>query len=170
MNRHQLMVVLALAAPMARAQTTSLSAGASLPVGNYAAAASTGFGLALFSRTDATIGPFDARVDLTFDRLGGKGIPVTRFTYTSAGLSLVRDVGAGVYFLGGFSLYQGSDQGGVTVAGRTGNLNHTNGGVKGGLGVDFTALGRAWFVEADIVRLLSAPAVTWVPLRLGIRL
>jgi hypothetical protein len=168
-NRLQLMVALVLAAPVAHAQTNSLAAGMSLPVGNYASAANTGFGLALLSRTDATIGPFDIRVDLTYDRLGGKGT-ITRFTYTSAGLSLVRDVGAGVYFLGGFSLYQASDQGGVKVAGRTGNANHTNGGAKGGLGVDFTAFGRAWFIEGNIVRLLSAPGVAWVPLRLGIRI
>ncbi len=169
MNRLQLMVALVLAAPVARAQTNSLAAGASLPVGNYASAANTGFGLALFSRTDATIGPFDVRVDLAYDRLGGKGT-ITRFTYTSGGLSLVRDVGAGVYFLGGFSLYQASDQGGVRVAGRTANANHSNGGVKGGLGVDFTAFGRAAFMEANLIRLFSSPAVTWVPLRLGIRI
>jgi hypothetical protein len=163
------MAALVLAAPAAHAQSNSLAAGASLPVGNYAGAASTGFGLALLARTDATIGPFDARVDLTYDRLGGKGT-ITRFTYTSAGLSLVRDVGAGVYFLGGFSLYQASDQGGVTAGGKTGNANHSNGGMKAGLGVDFTAFGRAGFIEANYIRLLSSPGVTWVPLRLGIRI
>lgn len=169
MNRLQLMVALVLAAPIAGAQTNSIAAGASLPVGKYASTASTGFGLALLARTDATIGPFDIRVDLTYDRLGGKAT-ITRFTYTSGGLSLVRDVGAGVYFLGGFSLYQASDQGGVTAGGKTGNANHSNGGVKAGLGVNFTALGRAAFIEGNYIRLLSSPGVTWVPLRLGIRI
>jgi hypothetical protein len=168
-NRHHLMVALMFAAPVARAQTNSIAAGASLPVGDYAAAANTGFGLALLSRTDATMGSFDLRMDLTYDRLGGKGT-ITRFTYTGAGLSLVRSLGAGFYFLGGFSLYQASDQGGVTAAGKTGNANHSNGGLKAGLGADFTAFGRAMFLEGNYVRLLSSPGVTWVPLRLGIRL
>jgi hypothetical protein len=163
------MVVLAVAAPAAHAQTNSVAAGASLPAGNFASAANTGFGIALLSRSDQSIGPFEVRVDLTYDRFGGKGA-ITRFTYAGAGLSLVRDVGAGVYFLGGLSIYQASDQGGVVAAGRTGNANHTNGGVHGGLGVDFTVAGRGAFVEGNVIRLFSSPGVTWVPLRLGIRI
>lgn len=169
MNPVRVMVAIAMALPAANAQTNSLAAGVSVPAGEFAASASTGFGLALLSRSDATIGPFDIRVDLTFDRLNGTG-SIIRYSYTSGGLAFVRDLGLGTYVLVGFGGYQASDQGGTINGVRVGTNNHTNGGAKAGAGVEFSVLGRPMFIEANLIRLLSAPAVSWVPVRFGLRL
>jgi hypothetical protein len=169
-NRIRTSMVLALLVPALRtvpAQTNSLSGAASLPVGDFASVAFPGFGLALLSGTGVSVGQLDIRADITFDRLGGK-VAGSRFQYQSFGLSLVKEASSGFYWLAGWSLYNASDQ--ATIAGRTGTFNHNNGGVKGGLGVNFGLFRRAVFIEADYVKLFAtAPAPIWVPLRFGFR-
>jgi hypothetical protein len=150
-----------------RAQSSSLSGGASLPLGDFGSAAFAGFGLALQSETGISAGPMDIRADVTFDRFGGK-LAGSRYQYQSFGLSFVQEGRSGFYWLAGWSFYNASDQ--KTVSGRTGTLNHNNGGVRAGLGVNFALFRRAVFLEGDYIRLLaSRPTPVWVPVRFGFR-
>lgn len=58
--------------------------------------------------SDESLGPFNVRVDLTFDRFGGKGA-ISRYQSTSVGLSFIKDVGPHVYWLGGVGLFNEAD-------------------------------------------------------------
>ena len=170
MNRTWLVIALVATAPAAGAQSASVAAGASVPMGDFAGAANAGFGFALLSRTDISVGPFDLRVDFAFDRFGGKGT-IARYQYTSFAVNLIKDAGTGVYWLGGIGLYNAQDQAGAQIAGRAGNANHSHVGAQAGLGVNFTLFGRGAFVEADAVKLFApGPGITWIPFRLGIRI
>ena len=170
MNRNRAVLVLVLIVPALRAsqpQSNSLSAGASFPTGDFSSQAFTGFGFALLSETGVSVGSLDIRGDITFDRFGGR-LAGSRYQYQSFGLSLIKEASAGVYWLAGWSLYQASDQ--ATVNGKTGTLNHNNGGLKAGLGVNFALFHRAVFIEGNYIKLLAPnPAPAWIPLRFGVR-
>ena len=57
-----------------------------------------------------------------------------------------------------------------TVSGE-GTANHSHVGAQASGGVNFTLFGRGAFVEADAVKLFApGPGITWIPLRLGIRI
>ena len=152
----------------ARAQTYA-AVGASLPIGDFAPAANAGFGLALQSRTGQTFGVFDTRLDVTLDRFGGKGA-ISRYQYTSFAVNLIRDIGESVYWLAGIGLYNAQDQLSAQFGGNSGTLTHSNGGVKAGVGATFTVFRVGSFIEADVIRLFAPGKITWVPIRLGIRL
>lgn len=168
MNRIRPLLVLALCASASRAgeaQSNRIAGGASIPIGDFYPRAHPGFGIAVLSESGVAIGPLDIRTDITFDKFGGKGT-ATRWQYWSAGVSLVKGANSGFYWLAGWSLYSASDQ--VTLNGRTVAFNHTNGGVKAGLGVTFALFRKAVFLEGNWVRLLaSGREVVWVPVRFG---
>jgi hypothetical protein len=140
----------------ARAQRASIAAGAAVPIGDFANAASTGYDIQLQARTEPMIGPLSLRIDVGYDGFSGKGA-ISKLTVSAQSISVVGDINKMFYWVAGPGLYEmpGRQYFGAQVA----------------LGMNIPIFRWEGFLEVSGVRFFSPrPITSYVPLRFGIRL
>jgi hypothetical protein len=160
--------LLALTAATACAQGASLAVGAAIPTGDFATTAGTGLDIDLQVRTQPMFGPVALRIDGGYDHFAGKG-GVSWSTITTAAVSFIGDLGSMFYIAGGPGYYQTQ----VKTMILTHDVTESRElfGAQAALGMNVPVFRWRGFVEVGATKLFSsAPSVSYVPLRFGVRL
>jgi len=152
----------------ARAQGTSIAAGAALPVGDMANTAGTAIDIDLQQRTPPVIGSLALRLDITYDHFAGKG-GVNNTTFTSQTVSFRGELGTSAYWIAGPGYYQSNAT--AQIAGHNVSDQRSYLGAQAALGVNIPVFRWEGFLEVCGVKLFTpGPSKIYIPLRFGIRL
>ncbi len=143
---------------MAQSKTGfGVSAGASVPVGNYLNGLSTGYNVSVFLNMTNTTSPMGFRIEGTYNEMGFPGggashriaAGTANLTYDLQGMS--GSATSGLYVIGGVGLYgsydRGTDQYGFNY---DNSGTQTNFGLNGGVGYRFPLTDMTAFVEGRL--------------------
>ncbi len=153
----------------ARAQSgASLAAGVAIPTGDFASTAGNGLDIQFQVRTDPVLGPLALRIDLGYDHFAGKA-GVTGSTLSTQGLNFIGDLGPMFYIAAGPGFYETQIK--TMILTHSVTESRQIFGAQGAVGMNFPVYRWRGFVEVGAVKLFSsAPSVSYVPLRFGMRL
>lgn len=154
-------------AQSSRPVTLGISAGASIPIGDFGDVYNTGFNGTASLGFNSVGTPLGLRIDGMYNKFGGRDdliVPRPDYTIFGANANLVYSLpGQGIrpYLIGGGGIYgQKPDVNGAETI--------SDFGVNGGIGAAFPLSGFNTFIEARLHHIFSDVSTQFIPVTFGI--
>lgn len=161
-------LALLLSAERVQAQRASVALGAAVPSGDLSKTSSTGFDGQLQFRTEPMIGPLALRIEISYDRLGGRDSS-SNTTFSGQAISIIGDFGSRFYWAAGPGYYQSNHA--MEISGHHVIDQRSYLGAQAALGMNIPVFRWQGFLEIAAVKAFSpGPSLVYLPVRFGVRL
>ena len=145
--------------------------GATLPVGEFGDAVSTGYNVGIGAAFARPTSPVGVRLELDFHENGLDNIDDVDWRHVAGIANLTyRQPGSSVFLIGGVGLYRSYINVDDELGEDDDDLSETNVGINAGAGLNFNLTGFSTFLEARFHhQFAEGEAIQFIPISFGVR-